>query len=170
MIVCFCWVLLHINANRQWVAVASAGPYAPRSRHVTTPASHNSSFLQAACPSCYPTNSVTALMANSCTRTLQIIKKAMANNANNKLSSLQTSRPIISLNFGHMSASFLRQIELCSIWCKIHVQESKTHSQASCTVDLYKFLVQDFWLCVTSISEFLWFISNTMPLSCSQFG
>ena len=37
---------------------------APRSRQITTPALHYSSFLQAGCPSCRPTNSVKALKAN----------------------------------------------------------------------------------------------------------
>jgi len=36
---------------------------APRSRQITTPAHHHSSFLQAGCPSCRPTNSVKALKA-----------------------------------------------------------------------------------------------------------
>ena len=36
---------------------------APRSRQITTPAPHRSSFLQAGCPSCRPTNSVKALKA-----------------------------------------------------------------------------------------------------------
>jgi len=36
---------------------------APRSRQITTPAHHHSSFLQAGCPSCHPTNSVKALKA-----------------------------------------------------------------------------------------------------------
>jgi len=35
---------------------------APGSRQITTPAPHYSSFLQAGCPSCLPTNSVKALM------------------------------------------------------------------------------------------------------------
>jgi len=53
-------------SKRQWVAVASAGPYASlhlarRSRQITTPAPHHSCFLQAGCPSCRPTNSVKAL-------------------------------------------------------------------------------------------------------------
>jgi len=34
---------------------------APGSRQITTPARHHSSFLQAGCPSCRPTNSVKAL-------------------------------------------------------------------------------------------------------------
>ena len=36
---------------------------APRSRQITTPAPHHSSFLQARCPSCRPTQSVKALKA-----------------------------------------------------------------------------------------------------------
>ena len=36
---------------------------APRSRQITMPALHYSSFLQAGCPSCRPTNSVKALKA-----------------------------------------------------------------------------------------------------------
>jgi len=35
---------------------------APGSRQITTPAPHYTSFLQAGCPSCRPTNSVKALM------------------------------------------------------------------------------------------------------------
>ena len=37
---------------------------APNSRQITMPAPHHSSFLQAGCPSCCPTNSVKALNAN----------------------------------------------------------------------------------------------------------
>ena len=44
---------------------------APCSRQVTTPAPHHSSFLQAGCPTCHPTNSIKALKAvyqyNTCT-------------------------------------------------------------------------------------------------------
>jgi len=36
---------------------------ASRSREITTPVPHHSSFLQAGCPSCRPTNSVKALKA-----------------------------------------------------------------------------------------------------------
>ena len=36
---------------------------APRSRQITMPAPHHSSFLQAGCPSCRPTDSVKALKA-----------------------------------------------------------------------------------------------------------
>jgi len=50
---------------RQWVAVASAGPYA--SLHLAPdrlPRQHPTThFLQAGCPSCCPTNSVKALKA-----------------------------------------------------------------------------------------------------------
>ena len=38
---------------------------APRSRQITTLATHHSVFLQAGCPSCRPTNSVKALKAAS---------------------------------------------------------------------------------------------------------
>ena len=53
-------------SKRQWVAVASAGPYA--SLHLAPhrqPHQHPTTqfFLQAACPSCHPTNSVKALKA-----------------------------------------------------------------------------------------------------------
>ena len=54
------WILL----KRQWVAVASAGPYA--SLHLSPdrlPRQHPTSFLQAGCPCCSPTNSVKALSA-----------------------------------------------------------------------------------------------------------
>ena len=37
---------------------------APRSRQITIRATHHSSFLQAGCSSCHPTNSVKALKAN----------------------------------------------------------------------------------------------------------
>ena len=52
-------------SKRQWVAVASAGPYA--SLHLAAERYHTNtpprSFLQAGCPSCLPTNSVRALKA-----------------------------------------------------------------------------------------------------------
>jgi len=49
------------------------GKSAPRPRQITTPAPHHSSFLQAGCPSCRPTNSVKALKAFSA-KTLVLIK------------------------------------------------------------------------------------------------
>ena len=54
-------------SKKQWVAVASAGPYAnlhlaPTDNDASTP---TLSFLQAGCPSCHPTNSVKALKAQS---------------------------------------------------------------------------------------------------------
>ena len=42
---------------------------APRSRQITTPAPHYSSFLQAGCPSCRPTNSIKAVKAIQFTHT-----------------------------------------------------------------------------------------------------
>ena len=53
------------------MAVASAEPYASlsRSRQITMPVPHHSSFLQAECPSCHPTNSVKALKAKHRNRT-----------------------------------------------------------------------------------------------------
>jgi len=81
-------------------------------------------------------------------------KKAMANNKT-IVNSQQTSRPITSINFGHVSASFLCWIELCCIWCKILVQEKsctrKHDTQSSFLYKLYKFLVQHSWLCVIGI-------------------
>ena len=49
------------------MAVVSAGPCksASRSRQITMPVPHRSSFLQAGCPSCCSTNSIKALKANS---------------------------------------------------------------------------------------------------------
>ena len=57
-------------SKRQWVAVASAGPYAictllQTDNHASTPPL---SFLQAGCPSCRPTNSVIALNCISIVR------------------------------------------------------------------------------------------------------
>ena len=55
------WILLKQDtvsgSGISWAICKSA----PRSRHITTPAPHQSSFLQAGCPSCRPTNSVKAL-------------------------------------------------------------------------------------------------------------
>ena len=57
----------------EWVAVASAGPYA--SLHLAPdiqPRQHSTTrFLQAGCPSCHPTNSVKALKAVSCYSNVQ---------------------------------------------------------------------------------------------------
>jgi len=41
--------------------------------HITTPASHNSVFLQAGCLSCHPTNSVKALKAIVCLHISEIL-------------------------------------------------------------------------------------------------
>ena len=57
------WILLKqetvSGSGIGWTICKSA----PRSRQITTPAPHHSSFLQAGCPSCRPTNSVKALKA-----------------------------------------------------------------------------------------------------------
>ena len=51
------------TGKRQWVAVASAGPYASLYlAPVRQPHQHPTAlFLQAGCPSCHPTNSIKAL-------------------------------------------------------------------------------------------------------------
>jgi len=55
------WILLKqetvSRSGISWAVCKSA----PRSRQITTPATHHSVFLQAGCPSCRPTNSVKAL-------------------------------------------------------------------------------------------------------------
>jgi len=55
---------------------------APRSRQITTPALHYSSFSQAGCPSCRPTNSVKALkeLKYNCTVN-KLQKTALATNS-----------------------------------------------------------------------------------------
>ena len=47
------------DSGISWAICKSAS----RSRQITTPAPHYSSFLQAGCPSCHPTNSFKALKA-----------------------------------------------------------------------------------------------------------
>jgi len=58
------WILLKqetvSGSGISWAICKSA----PSSRQTTMPAPHHSSFLQAGCPSCRPTNSVKALKAN----------------------------------------------------------------------------------------------------------
>ena len=58
------WILLKqetvSGSGISWAICKSA----PRSRQIIMPAPHHSSFLQAGCPSCHPTNSVKALKAN----------------------------------------------------------------------------------------------------------
>jgi len=57
------WILLKqetvSGSGISWAICKSA----PRFRHITVLAPHHSSFLQAGCPSCHPTNSVKALKA-----------------------------------------------------------------------------------------------------------
>jgi len=57
------WILLEqetiSGSGISWAICKSA----PRSKQITTPAPDYSSFLQAGCPSCRPTNSVKALKA-----------------------------------------------------------------------------------------------------------
>jgi len=48
---------------------------APRSRQITTPGPHHSSFLQAGCPSCRPTNSVKALKVPENNSNYSILRK-----------------------------------------------------------------------------------------------
>ena len=58
------WILLKqetvSGSGISWTICKSA----PRSRQITTPATHHSDFLQAGCPSCCPTNSIKALKYN----------------------------------------------------------------------------------------------------------
>ena len=58
------WILLKqetvSGSGISWAICKSA----PRSRQIATPAPHRSSFVQAGCPSCRPTNSVKALKAH----------------------------------------------------------------------------------------------------------
>ena len=58
------WILLEqetvSGSGIRWAICKSA----LRSRQITTPAPHYSSFLQARCPSCHPTKSVKPLKAN----------------------------------------------------------------------------------------------------------
>ena len=57
------WILLEQKTvSGSGVSCAICKP-SPLSRQITTPAPHYSSFLQAGCPSCRPTNSVKALKA-----------------------------------------------------------------------------------------------------------
>ena len=59
------WILLKqetvSGSGISWAICKSA----TRSRQITMPAPHHSSFLQARCPSCHPTNSVKALKAKN---------------------------------------------------------------------------------------------------------
>ena len=59
------WILLKqqtvSGSGISWAVCKSA----TRSRQITMPAPHHSVFLQAGCPSCYPTNSVKALKDKS---------------------------------------------------------------------------------------------------------
>ena len=59
------WILLKqetvSGSGISWAICKSA----LRSRQITTPVPHHSSFLQAGCPSCRPTNGVIALKADS---------------------------------------------------------------------------------------------------------
>ena len=58
------WILLQqetVSGNGISWAISES---APRSRQIPMPALHHSSFLQAGCPSCRPTNSVKALTNN----------------------------------------------------------------------------------------------------------
>ena len=61
------WILLKqetvSGSGISWIICMSAS----RSRQITTPVPHYSSFLQAGCPSCRPTNSVRALKAHNLT-------------------------------------------------------------------------------------------------------
>ena len=71
------WILLKqervSGSGIRWAMCKSAS----RSRQITMPVSHHSSFLQAGCPSCRPTNSVKALKAKS---TITIITKCLPRN------------------------------------------------------------------------------------------
>ena len=68
------WILLKqetvSGGGISWAICTSA----PRSRQITMPAPHHSSFLQAGCPSCHPTNSVKALKAKAVDYQLSIIE------------------------------------------------------------------------------------------------
>jgi len=65
------WILLKqetvSSSGISWAICKSAS----HSRQITMPVPHHSSFLQAGCPSCRPTNSVKALKAQDSRRTRQ---------------------------------------------------------------------------------------------------
>jgi len=63
----------------------------------------------------YTCYSIYAVVRKKQRQTTQTTKQQIVN-------SQQTSWPITSLSFVHMSASLLHRIEVCSIWCKILVQ------------------------------------------------
>ena len=64
------WILLKqetvSGSGISWAICKSA----PRSRQITMPVPHHSSFLQAGCPSCHPANNVKALKASLATITV----------------------------------------------------------------------------------------------------
>ena len=106
---------------------------APRSRQITTPASHYSGFLQAGCPSCRPTNSVKALKAcrkhatgckfsqiTKCRRTSQQIAQSHQNFTGSQQFTLHTLRPrrpgaAVSRRSARRPASPGAEEESC--WC-----------------------------------------------------
>ena len=80
-IVCLSYAVLtdeHVNVTTRYIQHTHTHPFngpfsgttraicksAPHSRQMTMPVPHHSSFLQAGCPSCRPTNSVKALKTN----------------------------------------------------------------------------------------------------------
>ena len=66
------WILLKqetvCGSGISWAICKSAS----RSRQITMPVPHHSSFLQAGCPSWRPTNSIKALKANTNVKTLKM--------------------------------------------------------------------------------------------------
>jgi len=97
--------------KREWVAVASAGPYA--SLHLI-PDNHANipplSFLQAGCPSCRPTNSVKALKAVTTEQQTAYIHSALHVHHSTRSVRLSYtnlfSTPFVHTSFGKCSLSF----------------------------------------------------------------
>ena len=88
------WILLEqetmSGSGISWAICKSA----PRSRQITTPALHYSSFSQAGCPSCHPTNSVKALkeLKYNCTVN-KLQKTALCNKQHSKCTAQGTRSP-----------------------------------------------------------------------------
>ena len=94
------WILLEQETvSGSGISWAICKP-APRSRQTTTPVPHHSSFLQAGCPSCRPTNSVKALKALLQLTELQLLHLGVAWNGTVVASLMGSSNKVILRYYG----------------------------------------------------------------------
>jgi len=142
-----------------WVICKSA----PWPRHITTPASHHLVFLQTGCPSCRPTNSVTALKA----RYFSTLLFLFGHSRNNIIPVILSIHPIPVDDKLMMACRRLRQKFSAAIMmvfvvnCQFYCGDHLWLETLCCRCWLWCYIILDaicfvdfcFWFCLLSSSQ-----------------